>query len=596
MLDKTSPTGRLPVLNLDGRLVKRVLGAPQDFITAIGFGILGAIALVWQARLLSRVISQVFLAGAALPQVTPYLLGLLALALIRATATWQGDMSAVRAAGRVKTDLRRQLASHLFALGPAYTRRERSGELTNALTEGIEALDAYLGQYLPQLVLAALVPLAMLAFIFPLDPLSALVLLLTAPLIPLFMVLIGSGATAIAQKQWGALSRMSAHLLDVLQGLTTLKALSRSRDQVEVIHHVSDQYRNTTLEVLRIAFLSALVLELVATISTAVVAVQIGLRLLYGWIAFEEAFFVLLLAPEFYLPLRMLSTRFHNGTAGVAAAQRIFEILDTRPSAARITRPASRETVPPLPAPIRFERVSVTYPDRSEPVLADLGLEIAPGTSVALVGPSGSGKSTVADLLLRFVHPDQGCITIGRTPLNTIPPDRWLEHVAWVPQKPHLFHTTVLENLRLARPAATIEEVMWAARQAYIDDFFRGLPLGYDTPIGEHGARLSGGQAQRLALTRAFLQDAPLIILDEPTANLDPEHQDRLQQSIHQLITGRTALIIAHRLTTVLKCDQIAVLDSGRLMEIGAHQELVDRGGLYAKLIAHYQTETGDQT
>jgi ABC-type multidrug transport system fused ATPase/permease subunit len=237
--------------------------------------------------------------------------------------------------------------------------------------------------------------------------------------------------------------------------------------------------------------------------------------------------------------------------------------------------------------------VSVTYAGRNEPVLADLSLEIPPGTAVALVGPSGSGKSTVADLLLRFVCPDHGSITIGQTPLNAIAAHKWRERVAWVPQKPHLFHTTVLENLRLARPAATVDEVTWAARQAYIDDFFAGLPRGYATLIGEHGARLSGGQAQRLALARAFLQDAPLIILDEPTANLDPEHQDRLQQSIYQLIAGRTALIIAHRLTTVLRCDQIVVLDSGRLIEAGSHQELVDRGGLYTRLVAHYQTETG---
>jgi len=595
LMDKTSPTGRLPVLNLDSRLIKRVLETPQDLVIAIGFGLLGAVVLVGQARLLSRVIGQVFLAGVALPQVIPYLLGLLVLALVRAAANWQGDLRAARVAGRVKTHLRQQLTAHLFTLGPAYTRHERSGELTNTLTEGIEALDSYLGQYLPQLVLAALVPLTMLAFIVPLDPLSGLVLFLTAPLIPFFMVLIGSGATAVARKQWGALSRMSAHLLDILQGLTTLKALSRSRDQIEIIRRVSNQYRNTTLEVLRIAFLSALVLELVATISTAVVAVQIGLRLLYGWIAFEEAFFVLLLAPEFYLPLRLLSTRFHSGTAGVAAAQRIFQILETQPSATCIDMPAYTEQISPLVAPIRFEGVSVTYAERNEPVLADLSLEIPPGTAVALVGPSGSGKSTVADLLLRFVCPDHGSITIDQTPLNAIPEHKWRERVAWVPQKPHLFHTTVLENLRLARPAATVDEVTWAARQAYIDDFFAGLPRGYDTLIGEHGARLSGGQAQRLALARAFLQDAPLIILDEPTANLDPEHQDRLQQSIYQLIAGRTALIIAHRLTTVLRCDQIVVLDSGRLIEVGSHQELVDRGGLYASLVAHYQAETGDR-
>lgn len=594
MLDRTSPPGRPPLLNLDRRLLKRVLTAPRDFVLAVALHIVATIILVWQARLLSRVIGRVFLDQATLSQVTPALIGLLLLAFIRAVATWQGDAGALRVAGRVKGELRQHLVAHLLSLGPGFIRRERTGELTNVISQGIEALDAYLGQYLPQLVLAALMPLTMLAFVVPIDPLSALVLFLTAPLIPLFMVLIGSGATTVAQRQWGALSRMSAHLLDVLQGLTTLKALSRSRDQIEVIRQVSGHYRDTTLQVLRVAFLSALVLELVATISTAVVAVQIGLRLLSGRIAFEEAFFVLLLAPEFYLPLRMLSSRFHSGTAGIAAAQRIFQILETRPSVVPSSSTPTHKAIPDLlDASIDFDRVSVSYPDRCEPVLADVTFSIAPATTVALVGPSGSGKSTVADLLLHFVHPDQGTITVGDAPLSSIADHAWLQHVAWVPQTPHLFHTTVLGNLRVARPTATIDEVIWAARQAHIDDFFQGLPLGYDTPIGERGARLSGGQAQRLALARAFLKDAPLVILDEPTANLDPEHEDRVRQSIHQLLTGRTALIIAHRLTTTLICSQILVLHAGHLVEAGSHDDLIARGGLYHRLVANYEAETG---
>jgi ATP-binding cassette subfamily C protein CydD len=594
LLDTTSPTGRLPVLNLDYRLLRCVLRAPRDLVAIIILNLAGAAALVWQARLLSQVIGRVFLGQAARAQIAPLLIAFLALALLRATVAWRGEAAAARAAGRVKTELREQLTAQLFALGPSYAKQERSGELTNVLTQGIEALDAYLGQYLPQLVLAALIPLTMLLFVFPLDPLSGLVLLLTAPLIPFFMILIGSGAAAVARRQWGALSRMSAHFLDVLQGLATLKALSRNRDQVEMIRHVSDQYRNATLDVLRIAFLSALVLELVATISTAIVAVQIGLRLLAGRIAFEEAFFILLLAPEFYLPLRLLSTRFHSGTAGVAAAQRIFQILESAPPTAR-SSPIRAAPVPSMAAPIRFDQVSVRYQERTQPVLADLTLEVPPGASLALVGPSGSGKSTVADLLLRFIDADQGAITVAETPLHQIAADQWLQHVAWVPQAPHLFAATILENLRLARPAASMDEVVWAARQAEIDTFIQGLRLGYDTPIGERGARLSGGQAQRLALARAFLKDAPLIILDEPTAYLDPEHEDRLQASIQRLVAGRTALIIAHRLTTVQRCDQIVVLDAGRVVEAGSHQALLDRGGLYRQMVTDYRAESGGQ-
>ena len=255
--------------------------------------------------------------------------GFLVLSLTRAALVWGGEVAANRVADRVKHDLRARLVAHLLDLGPAYARGERSGELTNTVVEGIEALDAYFRQYLPQLALAALVPLTVLLFVFPLDWLSGLILLLTAPLIPLFMWLIGNAAEALTRRQWTSLSRMSAHFLDVLQGLTTLKVLGRSREQIQIIAQISDRYRQATMGVLRVTFLSALVLEMVATLSTAVVAVQIGLRLLYGSLLFEEAFFVLLLAPEFYLPLRMLGTRFHAGMAGVAAAQRIFEVLET---------------------------------------------------------------------------------------------------------------------------------------------------------------------------------------------------------------------------------------------------------------------------
>jgi ABC-type multidrug transport system fused ATPase/permease subunit len=225
-----------------------------------------------------------------------------------------------------------------------------------------------------------------------------------------------------------------------------------------------------------------------------------------------------------------------------------------------------------------------------------LTFAIEPGATVALVGPSGSGKSTVADLLLRFVQVDKGMLTVDGIPLAAIPAGEWLRQVAWVPQNPYLFHATVLDNLRLARPEATLDQVRWACRQAHIDDFFQDLPLGYETPIGEQGSRLSGGQAQRVALARAFLQDAPLLVLDEPTANLDPEQEEHIRESIHRLLVGRTALIIAHRLTTVRDCDQIVVLDSGRLVETGSHTELINRRGLYHRLVSEYQTRTGGWT
>ena len=579
-----------PPIKLDRRLLGRARAARLALALAVGLGLLGGVTIVVQARTLSRVVGQVFLSGATLGGVGTLLLAFLILSLVRAGLAWGGEMAANAVARRVKHDLRARLTAHLLALGPAYARGERSGELANTVVEGVEALDAYFRQYLPQLALAALVPLAVLLFVFPLDWVSGLVMLLTAPLIPLFMILIGSLADALTRRQWTSLSRMSAHFLDVLQGLATLKLFGRSREQVRAIAQISDQYRHTTMGVLRVTFLSALVLELVATLSTAVVAVQIGLRLLYGYLSFEQGFFVLLLAPEFYLPLRLLGTRFHAGMAGVAAAQRIFEVLDVQPGSGDGGEPPAALSRDPG-CHLRFEDVTYAYDDGQRPALEGLSFDIAPGEKVALVGPSGAGKSTAAYLLLRFIEPERGTITVGGRPLDGLSPAAWREQVAWVPQEPYLFYGTIADNFRLARPDASLDEVAWAARQAHAHAFIEALPQGYDTIIGERGARLSGGEAQRIALARAFLKDAPLLILDEATANLDPEIEAQVQEAMERLLEGRTALVIAHRLSTVYRADRILVMDTGRIVEQGTHADLLQRGGLYCRLVGAYSGE-----
>ncbi len=570
--------------------------ARLDLSLTVGLGLAGGVLLILQARYLSRAVSDVFLGNAGLDAVSPLLLALLGLAVGRAGLTWAMQTAAGRFAVHIKTDLRRQLSAHLMALGPSFAWGERSGELCTTATEGIEALDAYLSQYLPQIALAGLVPLTILAFVLPLDPLSGIVLLVTAPLIPFFMNLIGGVAESLTRKQWTLLSRMSAHFLDVLQGLTTLKQFGRAREQIDVIARVSDQFRQATMSVLRVAFLSALVLELLATISTAVVAVQIGLRLLHGQLHFEQALFVLLLAPEFYLPLRLLGSRFHAGMSGVAAAGRIFEILDTPISDQRTGKPVrlGGPTSDARPTgPIRFEGVCLSYDAQRRPALEEISFEIQPGERFALVGPSGAGKSSIAHLLLRFVQPKAGRITVGGIDLADIPASVWRQHVAWVPQNPYLFFGTVEENLRIGRPGASGDEVMAAARLAHAHDFVTALPENYQTIIGERGARLSGGEAQRLALVRAFLAaqepgGARLLLLDEATANLDPEHDRLIQESVGRLVQGRTALIIAHRLTTLEHADRIAVMASGRVVGIGTHDELLRTCQLYRRLLDDY--------
>jgi ATP-binding cassette subfamily C protein CydD len=571
---------------------RRLLGLARpawfDLTLTITAGLLGGAVLVGQAFYLSRIISRVFLQGDTLAGVAPLVWGLLGLSLGRAGLTWAGHLTAQRLAGQVKLALRDRLAAHLLALGPAYTRGQRTGELTAAATAGIEALHAYFSHYLPQLALAALVPLTILAFVLPLDLLTGLVLLFTAPLIPLFMWLIGSTAEQLTRRQWTALSRMSAHFLDVLQGLTTLKLLGRSREQVDLIAGITRRFGDTTLSVLRVAFLSALVLELVATLGTAVVAVEIGLRLLSGRLAFEQALFVLVLAPDFYQPLRLLGTRFHAGMAGAAAAGSIFEILDAPlPIAPPPLREASLWGRPPThhPAAIHFDTVAYTYAGDNRPALYGVSFVVEPGQRVALVGPSGAGKSTAAHLLLGFIRPTAGEITVGNVPLGQLDPRRWRDLLAWVPQQPYLFQETVAQNIGLARPGASLDAVRQAAQLAHAEEFIEALPQGYNTPIGEQGARLSGGQAQRLALARAFLKDAPYLVLDEATANLDPLHQNRIQAAITRLMQGRTVLMIAHRLVTVQTADTILVFDRGHILDRGSHTELVNRPGLYRNMV-----------
>jgi ATP-binding cassette subfamily C protein CydCD len=591
------------------RLIELTRDSRLALALTILAGLLGGLLTIGQAALLSQVISRVFLESRTLSAVLDTLLLMLAVIALRGLVAWGGSAAATAVAARVKTDLRQRLFAHLLKLGPAYARGERTGELANAAVEGVEALDAYFSQYLPQLAVSALVPLAILVFVFPLDPLSGLVLLLTAPLIPIFMVLIGKAAEALTKRQYETLSRLSAHFLDSLQGLTTLKLFGASKSHAKTIDEVNRHFRDTTLSVLRVTFLSALALELIATISTAVVAVEVGIRLLYGNMAFQEALFLLVIAPEFYIPLRMLGLRYHAGMSGVTAARRIFEILDTKASdqCSVFSDQFLLNTEHPLTGAgcsppnggrlnTVFHDVSFTYPGEETPAIQNINFEIKPGQHTALVGPSGAGKSTLVNLLLRFAEPGAGRISVNDVNLASIHPDDWRRQVAWVSQKPYLFHDTIAANIRLAKPDASDEEVIAAAQAAHLHDFIRSLPAGYETLVSEGGARLSGGEAQRLALARAFLKNAPILILDEPTSSLDPQTEALLEDSVRLIMQNRTVLTIAHRLNTIFRADQIIVLDEGRVAESGTHAQLMNNNGIYSRLVGAYADGINDGT
>lgn len=549
---------------------------------------MAAAAYILLAYFLSDVVSRVFLEKQMLGDVLPSLALMLLLLLIRGCAIWGRELLAQKGATIVKSSLRRQLSSQLFSLGPLYTRAEHSGELVNTVVEGVESLDQFMVQYLPSKVLAVVVPILVFLVVLLLDPWTTFIFLVAAPLMLLILALIGGRARSITERRFLEMSWMSAFFLDILQGLPTLKLFGRDREQAQNIKQISDDYGSTTMEVLSTAFQSSLVMEWAATAATAMVALEISLRLMNGALPFTIALTVLLLTPEFFLPMRQFALSFHAGTAGKAAAGRIYEILDMP---VRDQIPLRKTNQPHLPArlDIHIDHVTFAYEAGQRPALQDFSMTLPQGSRLLLVGPTGAGKTTVSQLLLRFAMPDSGRITVGGVPLEVIDGDAWRRKIAWVPQLPHLFHGSITDNLRLAQPDATPDEIVEAAKAAHAHEFISALPQGYDSSVGEHGTRLSGGQRQRLAIARALLKDAPLLILDEPTAHLDDQSSQIIRGSLARLMAGRTVLMIAHRLELAIDADQIVVIDQGHEVETGSPGQLLARKGAYSQLVASYK-------
>ncbi|GIH63746.1 thiol reductant ABC exporter subunit CydD [Microbispora siamensis] len=525
----------------------------------------GLLVLV-QAELLAGVLSGRFAIAALLP-----------LALVvacRGLLGWAQGVLAGRAATALKSALRRLLFGRVEGLGPAY----RSGELVTLAGRGLDALDPYLTGYLPSVAVAGVVPLAVVVRLFVADLATAVIVVLTLPLIPIFGALVGWTTKTVTERQWRALARLGGHFLDVVRGLPTLRAFGRARYQASVIREVAEAHRAATMRTLRVAFLSSLVLELVASLSLALVAVPVGLRLLSGSLDLRTALLVLLLAPEAYLPLRAMGTRFHAAMEGVAAADEAFAVINPPQEAGRATAPAGAATGTgkaggagrPAPAggppEIRLEDVTVRYPGREETALDRVSLVIEPGERLAIVGPSGAGKSTLLHLLLGFVTPSEGRVLVDGTDLAGLDLDEWRRRLAFVPQRPHLFATSVADNIALGS-AAGPEEVRAAAAAAQVAEFAAALPQGYDTPLGERGANLSAGQRQRVALARAFCRPAArVLLLDEPTARLDGRSEAAIVAATRRLAEGRTAIIVAHRPAMIDLADRVVRLDGGALV------------------------------
>jgi thiol reductant ABC exporter CydD subunit len=544
------------------RLTRSSRAARAHLTTTAGLGLLATALIVAQATLLAHLIARVFLGGASLGDVAPQLLWLAAISVGRGLLDAGFEATGRAGAARVMAELRSRLVRHLLLVRPGALQSERSGELAAAAVQGVDALESYFASYLPQALLAALAPVAILAWVVPRDWEAALILAITAPMIPLFMVLIGRLAARSTRRRWRRLARLSAHFLDLVGGLETLRAHGRAEAQARSIAAAGEAYRRETMATLRVGFLSALVLELLAMIGVALVAATVGVQLANGDLGLTAGMTVLLLAPELYMPLRRLGAQFHASADGLASAERIFEVLD-QPAA--VARPGAPLPAPdPRAAPLRLEGVRFSHPGREE-VLRGVDLELAPGETVALVGPSGGGKTTLLSLLLRLADPSEGRIACGGVDLRDADPAGWRRRIAWIPQRPTIFAGTVEDNVRLADPDASGERTLAAARQAGVLDFAQALPERMATPIGEGGRRLSAGQAQRVALARAFLRDAPLLLLDEPTAHLDEQTELEVAAAVARLAAGRTALLVAHRPELARRADRAVELRNGTL-------------------------------
>ncbi len=538
-------------------------------MVTVALGLAGTGLILAQAGLLAHALA-VAARGDVAATLTGTLVALLVVVAARAAVSHGGEVTALRAAATVKSQLRRALTARSLRLGPVWLGGQRAGEIATLSTRGLDGLDSYFARYLPQLVLAVLVPIAVLARVAAADWISAVVIAVTLPLIPVFAVLVGWHTKAQTRRQWRLLATLGGHFLDVVEGLPTLKVFGRSRAQEDVIAKVTDDYRATTMSTLRVAFLSALVLELAAAVATALVAVEVGLRLLSGHLGYETALLVLLLTPEAFLPLRAVGAQFHTSMEGAAAAGRVFEILDTPVPDGLPAQPAGpapgRATADLRIAEIRLEGVTAAYPGRPRPALDGVSLTIAPGERIVLTGPSGAGKSTLLALLLRFVAPAAGTIDADGD-VAAMDLQQWRRQIAWVPQQPYLFTGSTADNIALGQPGASPDAIRRAARLAGAAEFIELLPAGYDTPLGERGLRLSAGQRQRIALARAFLRDAPLLLLDEPSAHLDPASTRLIGTAIDTALADRTVILVSHGQGWSVggRCGVIS-LDQGRLV------------------------------